>query len=52
MVSEEVKNDCDIMPLFIFPRRLKLNTEAYIKWLKEVMLSWIEKIATRRPYLW
>ena len=40
------------MPTFIFPLSLRINTDAYIKWLKEVVLTWIEREATRRQYIW
>ena len=39
------------MQPFIFLHGLTLNMEAYINWLEEVVLPWIEKMATGRPYI-
>ena len=39
MVLGMVTSDSDIIPLFIFPRDLTLNTEAYYKSLEEVELT-------------
>ena len=36
-----------IMPPFFFPHGLRLNIEAYIRCLGEVLLLWIEKVATK-----
>ena len=48
-----VTSDDDVMYLFIFPRGLRLNTEAYIKSMEEVVLSWIESGGVSgRPYVW
>ena len=45
--------DGDIIPLFIFSHGLRLNTEADVKCLEEVLLPWIERLtAWRRPYVW
>ena len=52
MVFGVVSSDGDIMPPFIFPHGLKLNTEAYIKCLEKVVLPWIVEVATGRPYVW
>ena len=41
MVFGVVTSDSDVIPSFIFRRDLRLNTEAYIKYLKEIMLPWI-----------
>ena len=38
-----VTSDSDIMPLFIFPHGLKLHTDS---------VTWIERVAARRPYVW
>ena len=47
-----VTNDGYVMPQFFFLHGLTLNMEPYIKFPKEVMLTWIEKAAARRPYIW
>ena len=52
IVFEVVTSDGDIMPLLIFPRGLRLNTEAYIKCLEEFVLTWIEKEAAGWLYSW
>ena len=43
--------DDDIMPPFIFPRGLRRNMEAYIKFLLLVTLPWFECMATGRIYI-
>ena len=43
-----VCNDGDIIPLFIIPHGLTLNTEC----LEEVVMLWIKKGAAGRPYIW
>ena len=41
----------DVMPPFIFPHVLTLNTEGiYIKYLEEILLLWIEKVVAGRHY--
>ena len=37
---------------FIFLNGFGFNTEAYIKCQKEVVMSWIEKMAAGSPYVW
>ena len=39
--------DSDVMPLFLFIHRLKLNTEAYTKYLEEVGLPWMNMATAR-----
>ena len=41
MVFGVVTNNGDVMLPFIFPHGDTHNTEAYIKYLEEVVLSWI-----------
>ena len=41
-----------VITTFIFPYGLRVNREAYIKCLEEVVLPWFERVATRRPYVW
>ena len=50
MVFGVVSCDYDIMLPFIFPHGLRLNAEAYIKCLEEVVLIWITKVAAGRSY--
>ena len=52
MVFEVVISISDIIPPFTFPHRLRLHMEAYFKCLEEVELTWIEKMAAERPYVW
>ena len=47
-----VPNDGVVMSSFIFPYDHRLNTEAFIKWLEEIELPWIERVTTGRPYIW
>ena len=44
--------DSNVMLPFIFPHSLRFKTEANIKWLEEVVLPWIEKVAAGRPEFW
>ena len=46
----EITSDDDVMLLFIFPHGLKLNTEAYIKCLEKIALTYIECVAGGRIY--
>ncbi len=46
------KSDGHVMPLSIFPHNLRLSTEACLKCLKEVVLTWIERMAAGRPKVW
>ena len=51
MMFKVVTSNGDVMPSFIFPHALRLNTEAYIKCLKEVVF-WIKRMDAGRPYVW
>ena len=46
-----VTSDGDVIPPFIFLHVLRLNMEAYIKCLEDLMLFWIERMAAGRPYI-
>ena len=50
-VFRVVTNDSDIMAPFIFLYGLRLNMEACIKCLEEVVLPWIKRIAAGRHYV-
>ena len=39
----------DIMLPYFFPKGLRVNTDEYLKILKEHTLPWIQKVATGRP---
>ena len=41
----------DVMPQFIFQHYLRLHSEAFIKGREEIVLNWIEMVATGRPYI-
>ena len=43
--------DGDVMPLFIFPYGLPLNTAANIKYQEKVGMPCIEKVASMKPYV-
>ena len=45
-------NDVDIKILLIFPNSLKFNMEVFINYLAKVVLTWIDCVATGRPYFW
>ena len=45
MVFEVVTSDGDVMPPFILPYCLTLNKEAFIKYLEEVGLNWMKRVA-------
>ena len=47
-----VTRNGDVMLLLILPHGLKVNIEAYIKCLKKIVLTWIERMAAERPYIW
>ena len=42
----------EIMISFIYLHGFSLYLEAYIKYLKELALTWIERMATERQYIW
>ena len=52
MLFGVVTNNGNIMLPFIILHGLRLNTEAYIKCLHEVVLSWTKRVAAGRPYVW
>ena len=43
MVLGVITSDGDVIPPFIFPHGLTPNMETYIKYLEEVLLTWIER---------
>ncbi len=49
MVFGGITREGDVRPPFIFPLRLRLNTETYLKCLEEVVLLWIERVVAGRP---
>ena len=46
-----VISELNVKPEFIFPLGLQLNEEAYIKCREELVLLWIVRVASRRPYI-
>ena len=52
MLFGVVTSDVDVMPLFIYPRGLRLNTETNIMCLEEVVLTWICWVGAGRSYVW
>ena len=44
--------DDDIIYPFIFPHDLKLNVEAYINYLEELVQTWIEREIAVTPNVW
>jgi DNA-binding Lrp family transcriptional regulator len=51
MVLGVVSNEDDVMPPHFFPRGLKINTEEYIRVLREVVKPWMDGIANGRHYV-
>ena len=43
MIFAMVTSDSELMPSFIFPLGLRLNLEAYIIYLSELVLTWIDR---------
>lgn len=52
IVFGRIANDGNIMPTFIVPLGLKLNREAYIKWLEEVVLLQVKRVSVGSPCVW
>ena len=52
MVFGVVSSEGHVMPPYIFPKGLKVNTEEYLKVLEMHVLPWIRKVAAGRPYVW
>ena len=48
LVFGVVTSDSDVMLSFIFPHGFRLNTEAYIMCLEEMVLTWIERVAAEK----
>ena len=48
----EVTSDDNILHPFIFPHSFRLNSQADIKYLEDVVLIWIKRVAPGRPYIW
>ena len=47
-----IYNDwCNIKPSQPNPTGIRLKAEAYIFYLKEIVLTWIERVCTERPYV-
>jgi hypothetical protein len=51
MILGVVRNEGDMMPPHIFTKGLKINTEEYLKVLKEVVRPWIDGVAAGRHYV-
>ncbi len=51
MVLGMVSNEADVMPPHIFAKGLKINTEEYVKVLKEVVKPWMDGVAAGRHYV-
>ena len=49
MVFGVVTSNGNVMPSFIFPYGLRLNTEAYVNYLEKVVLPWIKRVFVGRP---
>ena len=47
-----VTGNGDIILPFIFLHSLKLNIEAYLKYVEELVLFWIERVTDKRSYIW
>ena len=51
MVFGVVSSEGHVMPLYIFPKGLMVNTVEYLKVLEMHLLLWICKVAAGRPYV-
>ncbi len=51
MVLGVVSNEGGVMPPHIFAKWLKINTEEYVKVLKEVVKPWMDGVAAGRHYV-
>ncbi len=51
MVLGVVSNEGDMMPPHIFAKGLKINTEEYVKVMKEMMKPWMDGAAVGRHYV-
>ena len=51
MVLGVVSNEGDVMPPHFFAKGLKINTEEYLKVLKEVVKPWMDRVAAGRHYI-
>ena len=52
MMFGMVSSNSDIINLLMYLHGLRLNTEANIKCLEEVVLIWIERVVAERPDIW
>ena len=52
MVFGVVSSEGHVMPPYIFPKGLKVNTTEYLKVLEMYVLPWIHKVAGGRPFVW
>ena len=52
MVFVVVASDSDAMPPFIFLHGLTPKMETYTKCLEELVFTWIERVAAKKPYVW
>ena len=50
MVLGVVSNEGDVMPPHFFAKGLKINTEEYLKVMKEVVKPWMDGVASGRDY--
>ena len=51
MVFGVVSSEGHIMPPYFFPQGLRINADAYIDVLKMVVKPWMDKVASRREYV-
>jgi hypothetical protein len=51
MVLGVVSNEGDVVPPHIFAKGLKINTEEYLKVLKEVVKPWMDRVAAGHHYV-
>ena len=52
MVFGVVTNNGDVICPFKFQFSFRFNSNAFVKYLEEVVLIWIEKVVAERPYVW
>ena len=51
MVFENIASNSDAMPSFIFLHGIRQSTETYMKYLEELVLPQIERVAVRRFHI-
>lgn len=51
MVLGVISSEGDIMPPYFFEKGLRVNSDEYIKVLRDVVVPWMNQVASGRPYV-